>query len=101
LADLHRQESESSKTITTSHWQAKQLYKRVRNLAKDAKGKNSQLEMAKADLGLASLYGKEKRYDSAVFYANEAVQLRQAALGKDDPLVVAAQQELDKLRQTP
>jgi hypothetical protein len=84
LAELHYTDSQSSKNVNTGHFQAKQLYKRVISAGIKIDDPESQLEVAKAQIGLARLYSREKDYRDAVTYMRDALAIREKYLGKND-----------------
>jgi tetratricopeptide (TPR) repeat protein len=87
LAELHYTESETSKNVNTGHFQAKQLYKRVISNAQNSAEPESLLEVAKAQIGLARVYAREKDYKDAITYMRDALAIREKYLGKSDRLV--------------
>lgn len=87
LAEMHYIESESSKNVNTGHYQAKQLFKRVISKGASSTDPASQLEVAKAQIGLARLYTREKQYKDAIVYMRDALALREKYLGKNDKQV--------------
>lgn len=96
LGDLHSLESEESHKVNTGHFQSKQLYNRVRNLGKSSTEPATQLEVVRADRGLARLYEKEKRYKTAAFFLNEALKIVKDKRG-DNPDQAKIETELQRV----
>lgn len=87
LGDLHMQDSASSKEINTHHFQAKQLYKRARDLGKGSTDPNVKAQVAIADVDLGIIFTKEERYEQAREYYREARALQVAVFGADSTAV--------------
>jgi tetratricopeptide (TPR) repeat protein len=84
LAELHYTESETSKNVNTGHFQAKQMYKRVISSGQNSTESETLLEVAKAQIGLARVYAREKDYRDAITYMRDALAIREKYLGKSD-----------------
>lgn len=89
LGDLHRQDGATSTQINTHHFQAKQLYKRARELGKGSTDPNVKAQVAIADLDLGAIFTKEERYGKAREYYQEARELQTAVYGADSTAVKA------------
>lgn len=97
LGELHKSESESSDRVTTGRWNAKQMYKRVREIGKKATSAKAKAQIIIADAALSKLYSKDHRYDTAKFYLTEAIKLSVEIYGKDDKSIQSLNAELEEL----
>lgn len=93
LGDVHLNDSEKSKDINTHHFQAKQLYKRARDLGKGSADNQVNAQVVIADLRLGRIYMSEFRWERALEYYNEARPLQVTLYGADSQEV----KETDKL----
>lgn len=76
LAELHLKDASSSgKRISTGHWQAKQMFKKARQLGMNSKDKLVQLEVAFADRNLGEIYLQEGHPNDALIYLQEGHDL--------------------------
>lgn len=98
LGDLHRNESESSNKVSTGRWNAKQMYKRVRELGKKADSVTSKEEVLNADAALSELYLKDHRADTARIFLNDALNLKRELEAKGVQLSAAMQSRLTRLQ---
>jgi hypothetical protein len=96
LGALHAAES-TSKSVNTSHFQAKQLYKRARQLGINSTDNNVKLQVAAADIALGDIFVQEVRFDQARLYYTEGRKLQVEALGPDAPQVQATDMKIAKL----
>lgn len=83
LGEIHRNESESGNKVSTGRWNAKQMYKRVRELGKKSTSNKAKAEVIIADTALSELYIKDHRLDTARVFLAEAVKLSEDLNGKD------------------
>lgn len=90
LADLHMREGENAvKKASAAHWQAKDLYKRARQIGINSKDKQVLIQVIRADLGLAEIYLTEHVLGDALQYVKEAHALEHqvsSLIDKNDPL---------------
>lgn len=99
LGELHSADSEESHRVNTGHYQSKQLFNRVRNLGKNATDVNCRNEVARADLGLAHLFEKEKRFKTAIIYLEEAQKIAKETGGEASKSFLAISAELTRVKQ--
>lgn len=89
LADLHLDESDDAQTSNAGHWEAKDLYKRARQIGLQHND-NTQvvIQVARADIALADIYASEHVLTDAATYLREAHRLEDKISGKEhvDPL---------------
>ncbi len=97
LGEIHKAESDSSDKVTTGRWNAKQMYKRVRQLGKTATSRKAKEQIIIADTALGKLYFKEHRGDTGRFYLGEAIKLSEQLNGKNDKTTIALTAELEEL----
>lgn len=75
LAELHLKDAASGKRISTGHWQAKQMFKKARQLGMNSKDKLVQVEVAYADRNLGGIYLQEGHPNDALVYLQEGHDL--------------------------
>lgn len=97
LGDLHRTESESSNKVSTGRWNAKQMYKRVRELGLKSTSNKAKAEVIIADSALSELYVKERRFDTAKIFLAEAIKLSESLNGKDSKLTVGLNNKMSEI----
>lgn len=97
LGNLHMQESDKTRRINASHWQAKQLFKRARQIGMDTPTKEDEIEAARADVGLAKIYSREGHAKLAESYLREALRIEDKVLSKDSPELAETQKLLSDL----
>ncbi|HEY9784792.1 MAG TPA: hypothetical protein V6D17_05255 [Candidatus Obscuribacterales bacterium] len=93
LGELHWKDSEKSKGVNTHHFQAKQLYKRARDIGKGSSDKDVKSQVAIADTHLGKIYAAEHHFERAQEYLKEAKALLTETSGADS----AAVKETDRL----
>lgn len=96
LGALHAAESQT-KTVNTSHFQAKQLYKRARQIGINSTDNKVKLQVAAADIALGDIFVDETRFDQARMYYIEGRKLQAEALGPTSPEVQATDMKIGKL----
>jgi hypothetical protein len=84
LADQHVKDSSPKKKGPESHWQAKQLYQRARQLGHANDDPQVMEQVIRSDLSLANLYVTEQLADDAYKYLKEGVILESRITGKSD-----------------
>lgn len=97
LGEIHRNESESGNKVSTGRWNAKQMYKRVRELGKKSTSNKAKAEVIIADTALTELYIKDHRLDTARVFLAEAVKLSEDLNGKDSKLTADLRNRLSQL----
>jgi hypothetical protein len=100
LGEIHLKESEGNKKVNTGRWNAKQLFKRVRQMGLKSQDKKARLEVAKADYELFILFSKDKRPDTADKFLQEALQIKRSILGANDPEVLQLQEKATEITQS-
>jgi hypothetical protein len=76
LAALHLLDSQATgRKISTGHWQAKQMFKKARQLGKDSKDKLVQVQVALADRNLGQIYLEDGHPNDALLYLQEGHDL--------------------------
>lgn len=98
LGSLHLQDSDKAHRINASHWQAKQLFKRARQIGIGEDDNEDKVEAARADVGLSKIYSKEGHEKLAEMYLKEALKIEEETLGKDNPETVSTQKMLNDLK---
>lgn len=98
LAALHLRDSQSSKQINTGHWQAKQLFKKARQLGANSTDKLVQMQVATADKQLGDIYAGEGHLRDALVYLQEARTLQVTAYGAQSPELAETDAEIAKVQ---
>lgn len=97
LADLHLTDAEKTKRISTHHFQAKQLYKRVRDLGKDSSDERVMEQVAIADSCLGKMYAQEDRLERARDYFTDALNLSKNLAGDRNNIALEAERLLHEV----
>lgn len=97
LGEIHRNESESGNKVSTGRWNAKQMYKRVRELGKKSTSNKAKAEVIIADTALSELYIKDHRLDTARVFLAESVKLSEDLNGKDSKMTMDLKNRLSQL----
>lgn len=84
LAELHLQDAQNNTGhhVSTGHWQAKQMFKRARQLGIGSPDKLVQAQVAKADEQLGAIYLEEKHPNDALTYLKEARAIQVPLVGE-------------------